>query len=388
MLLTVSLLLGLSGIMPPDSVPKRVSLLPLPLVYYTPETRLAYGAALTATFRFKHDLDALKIKQPADSVAVRPSQVTFGAAYTQNQQLLFYLPFQIFYTAPANRQNSYFFNGEAGYYRYSYYFFGVGQREVPRELYGVNYPRIRLNAFRQIARLSQGKVYAGLRYQYEDFGVTTTEPGGLLTTGAVPGGRGSRLSGGGLGLFYDSRNQVFFPRRGVVADLTGLIRNRATALNPADVSTTFDRYAADVSSYHTLGNHTVLAVNYFASFTAGVAPFNALSLLGGTKRMRGYYEGRYRDKNAALVQAELRFDVYKRFGAVVFGGVGILGDDQQLLRANDPKTAYGAGLRFTINQRDHLNIRVDYGIGSAPYTDDAGLAVPSSGLYVTIGEAF
>ncbi len=384
MLLTLSLVLSLSGALPADSIPKRVSLLPLPLVYYTPETRLAYGAALTATFRFKRDTDALRLKtQPADSVVIRPSQITFGVAYTQNQQLLFYLPFQIFYD-----RNRYFFTGEAGYYRYSYYFFGVGQREVPRELYGVNYPRIRLNAFRQIASLNRGKLYAGLRYQYEDFRVTTTEPGGLLTTGAVPGGRGSRLSGGGVGLFYDSRDQVFFPRRGIVADITGLIRNRATATNPADASTTFDRYAADVSSYHALGRHTVLAVNYFANFTAGVAPFNAMSLLGGTKRMGGYDEGRFRDKNAALVQAELRFDVYKRLGAVVFGGVGILGDNQQLLRANDPKTAYGAGLRFTINQRDHLNIRVDYGIGSAPYTDETGRAVPSNGLYVTIGEAF
>ena len=379
MLLTVSLLLGLAGPpMPADSVPQRVSLLPLPLIYYTPETRLAYGAALTATFRFNRDLDALRLShKTADSVLVRPSQITFGVAYTQNQQLLFYLPFQLFYTAPAHRRNRYFFTGEAGYYRYSYYFFGVGQREVPRELYGVDYPRIRLNAFRQFADLNRGKLYAGLRYQYEAYRVTATEATGLLTTGAVPGGRGSRLSGGGLGLFYDSRDQVFFPRRGVVADLTGLLRNRATALNPADAATTFDRYAADVSSYHALGVHTVLAVNYFASFTAGVAPFNAMSLLGGTKRMRGYYEGRYRDKNGALLQTELRFDIYKRLGAVIFGAVGILGDDQRLLRTNDPKGAYGAGLRFTVNRRDHLNIRVDYGVGNQ-----------SSGLYITIGEAF
>lgn len=385
MLLTVSLLLGLSGPpSPADSVPKRVSLLPLPLIYYTPETRLAYGAALTATFRFQRDTDASRLTtQPADSVVIRPSQITFGVAYTQNKQLLFYLPFQIFYD-----RNRYFFTGEAGYYRYNYYFFGVGQREVPRELYGVNYPRIRLNAFRQVANLNRGKLYAGLRYQYEDFRVTTTEPGGLLTTGTVPGGRGSRLSGGGLGLFYDSRDQVFFPRRGLVADLTGLIRNRATAINPADESTSFGRYAADVSSYHALGVHTMLAINYFASFTAGVAPFNAMSLLGGTKRMRGYYEGRFRDKNAALVQAELRFDVYKRLGAVVFGAVGIVGNDQQVLRTDDPKTAYGAGLRFTVNRRDHLNIRVDYGVGSTPYTDETGKSVSSGGLYVTIGEAF
>ena len=371
---TLSLLLSLTGAAPADSVPKRVSLLPLPLLYYSPETRLGYGAALTATFRFKRD-SVLFGQKPVRRKPVRPSQISFGAAYTQNQQVLLFVPFQIFYD-----HNRYLFVGEAGYYRYSYYFFGVGQRDIPRELYKVNYPRIRLNAFRRIAgngESGSGQLYAGLRYQYEDYRVITTATDGLLATGTVPGGLGSRLSGGGLGLFYDSRDQLFFPRRGVVADLTGLLRNRARASDPTGQSTTFDRYSADVSSYHTLSTHTVLAFNYFASFTAGTAPFNAMSLLGGTKRMRGYYEGRFRDKNAALVQAELRFDVYKRLGAAVFGAVGVLGDDNRLLRTDDPKGAYGAGLRFTVNRRDHINIRVDYGLGNN-----------SSGLYVTVGEAF
>ncbi len=93
--------------------------------------------------------------------------------------------------------------------------------------------------------------------------------------------------------------------------------------------------------------------------------------------MRGYYEGRFRDQNVALLQSEVRFDLYKRLGGVVFGAVGVLGDNQMLLRPDDPKVAYGAGLRFTVNRRDHLNIRLDYGIGRQ-----------SSGLYLTIGEAF
>ena len=102
-----------------------------------------------------------------------------------------------------------------------------------------------------------------------------------------------------------------------------------------------------------------------------------MSLLGGTKRMRGYYEGRFRDQNAALIQSEVRFDIYRRLGGVVFGAVGILGDNKSMLRPDDPKAAYGAGLRFTINRRDHLNIRADYGFGQQ-----------SSGFYLTIGEAF
>ncbi|TYZ11956.1 BamA/TamA family outer membrane protein [Hymenobacter lutimineralis] len=358
-------LFGLSGAGPsPDSLPKRVSVFPLPVVYYTPETRLAFGAAATATLRFRRDT--------GDTTA-RPSQLTFGVAYTQNRQLLVYLPFQVFYD-----HNRYYAYGEAGYYRYTYYFFGVGERAVPRELYGVNFPRIRMNAFRRIVPgWRNGKLYAGLRYQYEDYRITRVVADGELASGRVPGGRGSRLTGGGLGLFFDARDRVFFPTKGVVADLAYLHRNRATGAGAAGENTRFSRLSADVSSYHRLAPRTVLALNYFVSYTAGTAPFNALSLLGGTRRLRGYYEGRYRDQNAAVLQSELRLPVYRRLGAVVFGGVGALGDERQLLRLNAPKAAYGAGLRFTVNRRDHLNLRVDYGLGRH-----------SSGLYITIGEAF
>lgn len=198
--------------------------------------------------------------------------------------------------------------------------------------------------------------------------MSSVEAGGLLASGTVPGG---------LGLFYDSRDNVFFPQKGIVADFSAFLRNRAVGAGSAGETTRFDRYAADVSEYHALGRHTVLAVNYSGSFIVGAAPFNALSLLGGSRRLRGYYEGRYRDQNVALAQAELRFDVSKRLGAVVFGGVGTLGDEQALLRLREPKGAYGAGLRFTANRRDHLNVRLDYGLGPQ-----------SSGFYLTVGEAF
>ncbi|GAA4503534.1 BamA/TamA family outer membrane protein [Hymenobacter ginsengisoli] len=364
MLLT-TVLLALAGLAPADTVhPKRLALIPVPLVYYTPETRLAYGVAATATVHFRRD-DGF--------AAARPSQLTLALAYTQNHQLLLYLPFQVFYD-----HNRYYAYGEAGYYRYNYYFYGVGQHEVPRELYGVNFPRVRVNVFRRIgAGLGAGKLYAGLRYQYEDYRVSSVEAGGLLASGTIPGGLGSRLTGGGLGLFYDSRDNVFFPKKGLVADLSAFVRNRAVGAGIAGETTRFDRYVADVSEYHALGQHAVLAVNYFGSFIVGTAPFNAVSLLGGSRRLRGYYEGRYRDQNAALVQAELRVDVYKRLGAVAFGGVGALGDEQTLLRLGQPKGAYGAGLRFTANRRDHLNVRLDYGLGQQ-----------SSGFYLTVGEAF
>ncbi len=371
---TICLLTGFCGTcfgQPADSIPKAsptrpFSLFPIPVVYYTPETRFAYGVALSATFRFRRDYRLVKddttraIRNGSDRP--RPSNIQLIGAYTQNKQLLLFVPFQVFYD-----RNKYYFYGEAGYYKYSYNFFGTGEREVPAENYSVNFPRIRLNAFRRV----RPNVYAGLRYEYEKYDVTKVAPDGLLATGAVPGGRGSLIAGAGVGLLYDTRDNVFYPSKGVFADFSYLGHGSGTGSEFR-----YNRYVADVSSYHSLNKRVILAMNYFVSMTGGTAPFNAMSALGSGKKLRGYYEARFRDENAALLQTELRINVWKRLSAVVFGGIGVLGDSQQLLRFNAPKAAGGAGLRVRIND-DKLNIRADYGVGNG-----------STGLYLTIGEAF
>lgn len=353
---------------PADSVKRPVSLFPFPIVYYTPETRLAYGLVLSATFRFRRDYQLVRTDSARSSLILppgdrpRPSNVQFLAAYTQNRQVLLFVPFQVFYD-----RNRYYVYGEAGYYRYNYNFYGLGEREVPAENYGVDYPRIRLNALRRI----RPHLYAGLRYEFENYHITMVDPEGLLATGTVPGSRGGQMAGIGTGLFYDSRDNVFFPTRGLTIDLSYLGHGRFIG---SDFR--YNRYVADLSAYQRLSRRVILALNYVVSITGGTAPFSTLSLLGGGKRMRGYYEGRYRDDNLSLLQAEIRLNVWKRLSAVAFGSVGVLGNDQVFLQLNSPKGAYGGGLRFRINN-DGLNIRADYGIGYR-----------STGLYLTIGEAF
>ena len=335
-----------------EKASKRVKIIPFPVVYYTPETRLAFGAALTATVRFKND-----------SVWAKPSQITVGAVYTQNKQSLVYLPFQVFYG-----NNQYYAYGEVGLYRYNYFYFGVGQQNLEKELYGVDYPRVKLNFFRQV----RPNLYVGLRYQFEQYNITETETNGQFQQKKVPGGLNSRTSGVGLGLFLDKRDAVFFPTRGYVLDVIYLNNSNFWGGNVG-----FDRLGFDFSTYRLLGKKTVLAGNLFTNFTLGNAPFNMLTELGGPKKMRGYYQGRFRDDNAVLTQAELRFPIYGRLGGVVQGAAAVLGNQGDFIRWNDPKFSYGTGLRFVANRRDHLNVRLDYAIGS-----DGG------NVYFTIGEAF
>ncbi|MEO6833061.1 MAG: BamA/TamA family outer membrane protein [Chitinophagaceae bacterium] len=331
---------------------KRFQAFPFPVVYYSPETRLAGGLAGTATFRFK-----------ADSLNIRPSSATLGAAYTQNKQILTYVNFSIFY----DNAKWYAF-GEAGYYKYSYKFFGIGVNEMPEVLYSVNYPRIKLNLDRKLFP----KLYVGFTSQFEDYAIKDTAKSGPLANDEIPGNRGSRSVGLGPQLIFDSRDSVLFPSKGWYA-IASWITNGAVL--GGDHS--FNRYVLDVAHYIPLHPKIILALNSFNSFVTGDAPFEQQSLMGGNKQMRGYYEGRYIDKNMAVLQAEMRFPIWWRFGGVVFGDVAALGNEPKFLRLNDSKYSFGAGLRFNIVRKDHLNLRLDY-----------ALVQGSSGIYFTVGEAF
>ncbi len=351
-LLFAGLFLYCPGPLSAQPAPKRFAAFPFPVVYYTPETRLVGGVGASVTFRARRD-----------SLTARPSTLLAGAAYSQNKQALFYVQGQVFYDSAR-----WYGFGEAGYYHYNYFFFGIGENEVPQTLYAVNYPRVRIALTHRIAP----KLYAGLRYSFEDYNIRDTATTGPFAGGDIPGRKGSRVSGAGPIFLYDSRDSVLFPTHGIFAEAS--YTGHGSALGG---SSRFGRAVLDVAGYKALGKRVVLAMNSYNSFVTGDAPFQQLSLLGGGRRLRGYYEGRYIDRNMAVLQAELRMKVYRRFGAALFSGAGVLGGSRDFLRIADPKVAYGAGLRYTVNRRDHLNIRVDYGLGPG-----------TSGFYLTIGEAF
>lgn len=331
---------------------KRLTAFPFPVVYYAPETRLVGGIAGITTFRLR-----------PDSLRARPSSVTAGAAYTQNKQVLLYANFNIFYNAAR-----WYAFGEAGYYKYSYKFFGIGQAETPEVLYGVDYPRIKLTATRRVLP----HLYTGIGAMYEDYKITDTATTGPLANDGIPGIRGSRTVGFGPQLVYDSRDSVLFPTHGFFGTAGWQASSPTFGANCS-----FNRYVLDVSYYRKLRPKVVLATNVFTSLVTGDAPFQQQSLLGGNRRLRGYYEGRYIDKNLTLLQSEVRLPLWRRFGAAVFGGLAALGGEDDFLRLNDLKYAGGLGLRFNVVRRDHLNLRLDYAVGQG-----------SSGIYFTVGEAF
>lgn len=331
------------------------SLIGLPVVFYTPETRWGFGAAGIYNFRFD-DQDTIS----------PPSQLQAGFAYTQEDQLLTYVPFQLYWN-----KRKYSLTGEVGYYRYSYFYYGIGN-SVPsgfEELYFVNYPRLRAVFLRKLSP----NLFAGFRYWFENFDMRQTEPTGRLEQRDVTGVDGGVTSGLGLVVSYDSRDNVYFSSAGAMAEI---------AVQPFESwmgsEFEFTKISADLRYFLSLGERFVWANQFYTERVNGDVPFNMLALLGGTKRMRGFYEGRFRDKTNAIFQTELRADVYWRFGAVAFLSIGNVAHRTDAFQISNTRYTYGGGLRFLLDPEKKVNIRLDAGFGSNG----------ESAFYLTFGEAF
>ena len=91
----------------------------------------------------------------------------------------------------------------------------------------------------------------------------------------------------------------------------------------------------------------------------GTVPFNRLPELGGAKLLRGYYEGRFREKNLLALQGEFRSPLYKRFGFTLYAGAGAVAREFSGLTEARWKWTAGAGLRFRLRRDSRLNLRLD-----------------------------
>ncbi|MBX2928666.1 MAG: BamA/TamA family outer membrane protein [Saprospiraceae bacterium] len=338
------------------ALPKRNnSLIAIPIAYYTPETRLAAGVAGMYTFRFG---------EPGG--AGRPSQVQLGFAYTQEKQLLFYLPFQLF-SGDDNWQVS----GELGYYRYVYQFFGIGNetRIEDKENYDVNFPRIRLNVLRLVAP----RHYLGIRYWWDDYQMVRTAEGGLLAPGNITGSTGGVVSGAGTIWNYEGRDNIFYPTKGYWTEVELFAGNKALG---SDFN--FNRFSFDAAGYFSKSPRHVVALHAGLVFMSGDPPFQQLAFIGGPRRMRGYFEGRLRDKNLWMLQAEYRTQLSGRFGAVAFAGMGAVAPRAGSLFSQKLNAAFGGGIRFRLSKKEYINLRLDVGINTQ------GEVFP----YLTVREAF
>lgn len=347
-----------------DNTERRNSVLAFPVAFYAPETRFGAGAFGAFNFYFNK----------ADSISP-PSQVQLGFAYTQNNQFAISVPFNLYWK---NRLHT--VTGEVSYNDFSYNFYGIGNQNTSgeRELYKARFPRLRINYLRKILP----HVFVGARWWYEDYRIRSFETNNNFHDDA-PGKSGSTTSGPGIVALYDSRNNIYYTTRGIYLEL---VYHNQSALTGSNFF--YDRYRFDLRHFRRFIKRTSLASNLFGDFISGSVPFSQMPGIGSGKRGRGFYEGRFRDRNILLYQGELRSSFFRRFGGVAFWNYALLADKIGHFSFSHDHASAGLGLRFIFDRTKNINLRFDAAtqIGSGYYRK-TGVASPYT-FYFTVNEAF
>lgn len=164
--------------------------------------------------------------------------------------------------------------------------------------------------------------------------------------------------GAGVSLVYDNRDNLTNPHRGIYLNINQMFRPGFMG-NDYAFSTTAFRFDA----YQRLGKGTVLAEDIGANLNFGNPSWGMMAELGGTHSMRGYYEGRYRDKHSLEATVELRQHVWKRNGIVVWVGAGTIFPKFSALRSKQILPNAGVGYRWEFKK--NVNVRLDYGFGKS-----------------------
>ena len=171
-------------------------------------------------------------------------------------------------------------------------------------------------------------------------------------------GQSRRTFTAGLGFtfLYDTRDVPFNAYRGVVVEFNQLFNPHFLANKYV-----FSQSILTVAFFNPLWKGAVLGAMVHADLTYGDTPWGLMPSFGGSERMRGYYEGRYRDKCEADVTVELRQHIWRRNGIVVWVGAGKVFPSLTDFNVHHVLPNYGIGYRWQFKPR--VNIRLDIGFG-------------------------
>lgn len=321
-----------------------------PLAFFLPETGLAFGGLGLTVFNI------------GEEKSWRKSQVQLGFAYTLKNQLLIFAPYELYL-----KQN-WKINGELGYYRYFYNYYGIGihSEKENLEFYDANFPRV----ITTVSYRATKNWLVGISYRLDNFEVPNTDS--LLSANNPNGINGGVLSTIGTEIGYDSRDHIFYPSEGIFGTLK---IDNSSKISFSDFD--YTSILLNISYYTQLAENHILAINYQTGSQIGNSPFYNYFYLSSGKNARGFDDRRFIDKNINLLQAEYRFPIYKRLRGCAFTSIGSVANEYQELYSNPQKFSYGAGLRYQLSKKQKSNLRVDVANSHEGFQ-----------FYVTIGEAF
>jgi outer membrane protein assembly factor BamA len=337
-----------------STVDRSLSFNGYPYAFYTPETELAFGAG------------GILIFYTSDHIDMLPSKVGLSGWYSTNGQYSLSINPVLYFS-----KNRVYLEFPFNFGHYIDKFWGIGDNTVDtgNEQYTVN--SFSATFTFQVPPLMFSADRTGFIFDYNYTEIEDKQNNIYLIDNEVTGSNGGTVYGFGTDLVWDTRDNLFFPN-------SGGYEYFKVVIYPELGDYVFYTFEIDVRHYNSFSPDHVIASNFYFAQALGDVPFYKLPALGGQNRERGYFYGRYRDKNYMTLQLEYRQYFWWRFGFVVFAGTGNVAPELTKFTFNDLKYSYGFGLRFLFNKEEKVNLRVDLGFGIDG----------NSGIYFGIEEAF
>ncbi len=176
----------------------------------------------------------------------------------------------------------------------------------------------------------------------------------------------------GFRMDYDRRDDIHFPTDGYYAGIRYVSYRKDW-----NSDYEFNNLIFDIRKYFPLKGNQTIANQLYSGNISHNAPFMFLSSLGGSEIMRGYYEGRFRDRNSLVYQLEYRNMFTEKWGAVAFANFGTVYSRFEDIERKDIIPSFGIGGRYKLIPEDNINLRLDLAKGRNSF-----------GFYFLIEEAF
>ncbi len=206
--------------------------------------------------------------------------------------------------------------------------------------------------------------YLGLKYRYMRSRTKFDIPVDYEPPENTYSGLGSTVS-------YDTRDNIFNAYSGYLIELETLFNHSTFGSNQ-----NYSIYEFKANRYLTLKDNHRLALRLFFKVGTGDVPFEDQAVMGLTD-LRGYSSGKYRADQKYTIQGEYRWTFYKKFGMVVFVGVGWVADSMSEIRLEDTLPGAGIGLRYMMIPQYRINVGIDFAVGKE-----------DTAFYFRINEAF
>jgi len=340
---------------------RRGSFIVLPALTSAPETGLEFGGS----FLYSFYTDTVNRKTNVSSLFGYATATTKG----QNRMSI-----GSSYWTPSN---NFHYSANVSFINFPSDFYGIGNNTLLIDKDHVDEKRFKL-AFDGERKLGKyvylGFVAGELNYRYHD-----KEPLGIFTTETDIEERfGGNEIYAGPSFLFDSRDRNTYATRGIIITSYMNIMHGLFANN--DYKGAF--FNLEYSQFFPLSKKFVLGVDVQTqNLLGGSSPFYLMPTLGNDEIMRGYYNGRYRDRNLLVGQTELRYRISDRLGLAGFVGTGEVYHNSFSFAQLKPN--YGGGVRYFFDVEKGLAMRIDYGIGQKVPGEPR-----QSGLYLSLGQSF